>query len=150
MIAAIDAATLKAALHKLALEHRGRRSADVRHHLGNLTYHAGADFYETLAGLLNAEAGVAALGARMEGTDWAASNAQRFPCLAPPAGWYCTRNGGHEGPCAAKRSLDNKAGRTPEPASYLDDEQTARGLCACKTQADCLANIGHRCNFVGF
>lgn len=22
-------------------------------------------------------------------------------CLLPPAGWYCTREGGHEGPCAA-------------------------------------------------
>lgn len=23
------------------------------------------------------------------------------PCKLPPPGWYCTREGGHDGPCAA-------------------------------------------------
>jgi hypothetical protein len=48
---------LKAALHKLALEYRGKpnrtvRAADVRAGLSTLTYYAGDDFYETLAKLL--------------------------------------------------------------------------------------------------
>lgn len=27
-------------------------------------------------------------------------------CTVPPAGWVCTRDAGHEGPCAAVPSVD--------------------------------------------
>jgi hypothetical protein len=40
------------------------------------------------------------------------TNPPRLTCDVPPAGWYCTRRPGHEGPCAA----------VPEPTtgSYRD------------------------------
>jgi len=31
-----------------------------------------------------------------------AEPAMKKPCLKAPAGWKCTREGGHEGPCAAE------------------------------------------------
>jgi len=26
-----------------------------------------------------------------------------MPCMKPPVGWWCSRDAGHEGPCAARR-----------------------------------------------
>lgn len=32
----------------------------------------------------------------------------RQTCRVPPSGWYCTRQAGHEGPCAALPSSESK------------------------------------------
>ncbi len=39
-------------------------------------------------------------------------------CTIPPAGWYCTRTPGHDGPCAAHEA----ASRQPTPAPAADAE----------------------------
>ena len=31
------------------------------------------------------------------------------PCTTPPPGWHCSREAGHEGPCAATPTLENKS-----------------------------------------
>lgn len=37
--------------------------------------------------------------------DFSPGNTPALPCEVPPPGWYCTRNAGHEGPCAAHPSV---------------------------------------------
>ena len=32
---------------------------------------------------------------------WYVEGYGKTVCSQPPIGWYCTRSGGHEGPCAA-------------------------------------------------
>jgi hypothetical protein len=45
------------------------------------------------------------------------------PCTRPPAGWYCTRGDGHNGPCAAR-----VATREPSPALVAHYERVVRGV----------------------
>lgn len=35
-------------------------------------------------------------------TRWVNDTIDDMPCLLPPEGWFCSRQGGHEGPCAAR------------------------------------------------
>lgn len=37
------------------------------------------------------------------------------PCDLPPSGWYCTREKGHDGPCAARRSPPEPLPVPPDP-----------------------------------
>jgi hypothetical protein len=46
------------------------------------------------------------------------------PCTIPPAGWYCTRTPGHEGPCAALRSVG------PTPAVERPTEPSEEAIHA--------------------
>lgn len=43
------------------------------------------------------------LSRRKEVSDERRYGTYRFTCTLPPFGWYCTRDPGHEGPCAAVR-----------------------------------------------
>lgn len=52
------------------------------------------------------------------------------PCNRPPAGWWCSREAGHEGPCAARPGSRPEAVNTPEQAREI----TERFLIGAKRQ----------------
>ena len=61
-----------------------------------------------------------------------------FLCPLPPQGWWCSREQGHEGPCAARRFLGEAARKSNGPTDtektfVLMQENEAPGLkSACE------------------
>lgn len=54
-------------------------------------------------------------------------------CTLPPAGWWCSRDAGHRGPCAARQIEDDETVAPGWPgvdatAQQMSDFETARNL----------------------
>ena len=47
-------------------------------------------------------------------------------CKLPPSGWYCTRDPGHDGPCAAYASTAYSGWASPTLGRVYDDVEKLR------------------------